>query len=66
MGDMRAVYEAPRAVCEPSHQIRVLLRFWDESTLLTDKEATLQRCSEHFKGLLSVQCTVQELSLIHI
>ena len=34
--------------------------------MLTDKEAILQRWSEHFKGLFSDQCTVQESSLAKI
>ena len=43
MGDMRAFYEALKAVYGPSHQIQAPLRSLDESTLLTDKEAILQR-----------------------
>ena len=38
----------------------------DGSTLLTDKEAILQRWSEHFEGLSSDRCTVQESSLAEI
>ena len=43
MDDMRAFYEALKAVYGLSHQIQALLRSWDESALLTDKEAILQR-----------------------
>ena len=51
MGDMRAFYEALKAVYGPSHQIQAPLRSSDGSTLLTDKEAILQHWSEHFEGL---------------
>ena len=37
MGDMRAFYEALKAVFGPSHQIQAPLRFSDRGTLLTDK-----------------------------
>ena len=60
MGDMRAIYEALKAVYGPSHQIQAPLRSSDGSTLLTDKEAFLKRWSEHFEGLFSDQRTVQE------
>ena len=53
MGDMRAFYEVLKAVFGPSHQIQAPLRSWDGSTLLTDKEAILQRWSKHFEGLFS-------------
>ena len=43
MGDMRAFYEALKVVYGPSHQIQASLRSLDENTLLTDKEAILQR-----------------------
>ena len=66
MGDMRAFYEAQKAVCGPSHQIPAPLRSSDGSTLLTDKEAILQRWSEHFEGLFSDRRTVQESSLAEI
>ena len=66
MGDMRAFYEALKAVYGPSHQIQAPLRSLDGSTLLTDKEAILQRWSEHFEGLFNVQRTVQESSLAKI
>ena len=46
----------------PSHQIQIPLRSSDESTLLTNKEAILQRRSEHFEGLFSDRRTVQEPS----
>ena len=42
MGDMRAFYEALKAVYGPSHQIQAPLPSSDGSTLLKDKEATLQ------------------------
>ena len=60
MGDMRAFYEALKAIYGPSHQIQVTLRSSDGSILLTDKEAILQRWSEHFEGLFSDRHTVQE------
>ena len=50
MGDMRAFYEVLKAVFGPSHQIQAPLRSWDGSTLLTDKEAILQRWSERFEA----------------
>ena len=43
MGDMRAFYKALKAIYGPSHQIQAPLRSSDGSTLLTDKEAILQR-----------------------
>ena len=52
-GDTCAFYEALKAVYALSHQIRDPLRSSDGSTLLTDKEAILQRWSEHFDGLFS-------------
>ena len=66
MGDMRAFYEALKGVYGPSYQIQAPLRSSDGSTLLTDKEAILQRWSEHFQCILSDQRTVQELSLAKI
>ena len=61
MRDMRTFYEALKAVYGPSHQIQAPLRSSDGSTLLTDKEAILQRWSEHFDGFLfSDRRTVQE------
>ena len=66
MGDMCAFYEALKAVCGPSRQIQAPLRSSDGSTLPTDKEAILQRWSEHFEGLFSDRRTVQESSLAKI
>ena len=66
MGDMRAFYEALKAVYGPSHQIQAPLRSSDGSTLRTDKEAILQRWSEHFEGLFSDQSVVQESPLAKI
>ena len=66
MGDMRAFYEALKAVCGPSHQIQAPLRSSDGSTLLTNEEAILQRWPEHFAGLSSDRLTVQESSLAKI
>ena len=66
MGDMHAFYKALKAVCGPSHQIQAPLRSSDGSTLLTNKEAILQRWSERFEGLFSDQRTVQESSLAKI
>ena len=66
MGDMRAFYEALTAVYGPSHQIQAPLRSSNGSTQLTDKEAILQRWSEHFEGLFSDQRTVQKSSLAKI
>ena len=66
MGNMRAFYEALKAVCGPSHQIRAPLCSSVGSTLLTDKEAVLQCWSEHFQGLFSDRRTVQESSLAKI
>ena len=51
------------AVYGPSHQIQAPLHSSDGSILLTDKEAILQRWSEHFEGLFSDRHTVQESSL---
>ena len=66
ISDMRSFYEAPKAVCRPSHQIQAPPRSSDGSTLLTDKEPILQRWSEHFEGLFSDRRTVQETSLAKI
>ena len=66
MGDMRAFHEALKAVYGPSHQIQAPLRSSDGSTLLTEKEAILQRWSEHFEGLFSDRSTVQESSVAKI
>ena len=66
MGDMRAFYEALKAIYGPSHQIQAPLRSSDGSTRLTDKEAILQCWSEHFEGLFSDQRTVQESPLAKI
>ena len=66
MGDMRAFFEALKTVYGPSHQIQAPQQFLDRSTLLTDKEAIIQRWSEHFEGLLSVQPTAQESSVATI
>ena len=63
---MRAFYESLKAVYGPSHQIQAPLLSSDGSTLLTDKEAILQRWSEHFEGLFSDCRTVQESSLAKI
>ena len=63
MVDMRAFYEALKAVYGPSLQIQALLGSLDGSTFLTDKEAILQRWSEHFEGLFSDRRTLQESSL---
>ena len=38
----------------------------DGNTLLTDKDAIIQHWSEHFEGLFSDRCTVQESSLAKI
>ena len=51
MGDMRAFSEALKAVYGPSHQSKAPLRSSDGCTLLTDKEAIIQRWSDHFEGL---------------
>ena len=59
MGDMHAFYEALKVIYGPSHQIQAPLSSSDGNTLLTDKEAILQRCLEHLEGLLSDRRTVQ-------
>ena len=66
MGDMRTANEALKAVYGPSHQIQAPPRSSDGNTLVTDKEAILQRWSEHFEGLFSDRRTVQESSLAKI
>ena len=66
MGDMRAFYEALKAVYEPSHQIQALLRSSDGSSLLTAKKSILQRWSEHPEGLYNDRRAVQESSLAKI
>ena len=63
---MRAFYEALKAIYGPPHKIQAPLRSSGGSTLLTDKEAILQRWSEHFEGLFSHRGTVQESSLAKI
>ena len=55
-----------KAVYGPSSQIQAPLRSSVGGTLLTDKEAILQRWSEHFESLFSDQRTVQESSLAKI
>ena len=59
MGNIRAFYVARKAVYRPSHQIQAPLRSSDGSTLLTNKEAILQRWSKHFEGLFIDRRTVQ-------
>ena len=66
MGDMRAFYEALKAVYGPSHQIPAPLRSSGGSTLLTGKETILQRWSEHFESLFSDRRTVQGSALAKI
>ena len=66
MGEMRAFYEALKAVYGPSHQIQAPLCSSDGSTLLTDKEAILQRQSKHFEGFFNDRRTAQESSLARI
>ena len=63
MGDICTFYEALKAVYGSSHQIQAPLRSSDGSALLTDKEAFLQRWSEHFEGLFSDRRTVHGFSL---
>ena len=63
---MRAFYEVLEAVCGPSYQIQAPLCSFDGSTLLSYKEAILQRWSEHFEGLFSDRRTVQKSSLAKI
>ena len=63
VGDMRIFYEALKAAYGPSHQIQAPLRSSDGNTLLTDKDAFLQRWSKHFEGLFSDRRTAQESSL---
>ena len=63
---MHTFCKALKAVYGPSHQIQAPLRSSDGSTLLTDKEAILQRWSEHFEGLFSDRRTVQKSSLAKI
>ena len=66
MGDMRAFYEALKAVYGQSHQIQAPLRSSDGRSLLTAKKAILQRWSEHFEGLFSDRRIMQESSLAKI
>ena len=66
MGDMRAFYEALKAVYGSSHQIQAPLRSLDGSSLLTAKKYILQRWSEHPEGLYSDRRAVQESSLAKI
>ena len=66
MGDMPALYEVLKAIYGPSHQIQAPLRSPGGNTLLRDKEAILQRWSEHFEGLFRDHRAVQESSLAKI
>ena len=66
MGGMRTFYEALEAVYGLSYKIQAILRSSDGSTLLTNKEAILQRWSEHFEGLSSNRRTLQDSSLAKI
>ena len=65
VGDMRAFHEALKAVYRTSHQIKAPLHSSDGSSLLTDKEAILQRWSEHFEGLFSDRRTVKCIDKCH-
>ena len=66
MGDMPALYEVLKAIYGPSHQIQAPLRSPGGNTLLTDKEAILQRWSQHFESFFSDRRCVQESSLTNI
>ena len=66
IGDMHPFYEALKAGYGSSHQIQAPLRFSNGSTLLTDKEATLQRWSQHFEGFFGDRRTVQGSPLAKI
>ena len=66
MGAMRAFNEALKAVYRFSHQIQAPLCSSDGSTLLTAKEAILQRQSKHFEGFFNDRRTAQESSLARI
>ena len=66
VSQMRAFYEARKAVCGPSHQIQTSLRSSDGSILLTDKEVILQRWSDHFEGPFSDQSSMRHSSLAKI
>ena len=50
IGDIRAFYEALKAVYGPSHQTLDYLHTLDGNTLLADKEAILQRCQSISKA----------------
>ena len=63
---MHAFYEALKAVYVLSHQIHTHLHSLDGSTLLTDKEAILQRWSDDLEGLFNDRRTVQDSSLAKI
>ena len=63
---MHAFSDALKAVYGPSHQVQAPLCSSFGSSLLTDKEAILQRWSALFEGLFSNQRTVQESSLAKI
>jgi len=66
MGDFRSFYESLKTVFGPTHQIQAPLRTSDGSSLLTDKDAIMNRWSEHFESLFSDKRTVQEPSLMNI
>jgi hypothetical protein len=55
---MRTFYEVLKTIYGPAHHVQALLRTSDGSTLLTDKEAIMQRWSEHFESLFSDKRTV--------
>ncbi|CAH1249728.1 Hypp8672 [Branchiostoma lanceolatum] len=65
-GDHRGFYEALKAVYGPTHQLVAPLRSTDGQSLLTDKASILNRWSEHFQTLFSVNRTVDNSALQRI
>ncbi|CAH1266354.1 Hypp3340 [Branchiostoma lanceolatum] len=66
IGNVRAFYEALRAIYGPTHRIQAPLRSADGSQLLTDKPAILHRWSEHYGNLFGDRRQVQEESIMRI
>ena len=65
-GDCKRFYERLKTVYGPTCQIQSPLRSFDGQTLLTNKESILNRWTEHFETLFSINRTVSETALNRI
>ena len=64
--DYKGFYEALKALYGPRHQVQNPLRSTDAQALLKDRESILQRWSEHFRVIFSVNRTIQDDALLRI